>query len=200
MFEESSFVFHANYLCLDFVNTQKVKNGQITDSVSDLKKLLSWLVTAGVLDKEEADRRMKDWDGTIVAEELLEQAHELRSIIRILAESLETQIPVESTIIDKINFIMQSCSGYEHIDASNGKFNRRFVCHPKTPKCLLHPIVESVTELLCKGNHLLIRRCENPNCILYFYDTSKNHSRRWCSMSTCGNRVKVAAHYRRSRR
>lgn len=29
-------------------------------------------------------------------------------------------------------------------------------------------------------------------CILFFYDTTKNYSRRWCSMSACGNRMKVA--------
>jgi predicted RNA-binding Zn ribbon-like protein len=33
--------------------------------------------------------------------------------------------------------------------------------------------------------------------VLFFYDTTKNHARRWCSMAFCGNRHKVAAHYRR---
>jgi predicted RNA-binding Zn ribbon-like protein len=35
---------------------------------------------------------------------------------------------------------------------------------------------------------------------LQFYDASKNHSRRWCSMNACGNRMKAALHYRRSRK
>jgi predicted RNA-binding Zn ribbon-like protein len=35
--------------------------------------------------------------------------------------------------------------------------------------------------------------------VLFFYDTTKNHARRWCSMAFCGNRHKVAAHYRRLR-
>jgi predicted RNA-binding Zn ribbon-like protein len=35
--------------------------------------------------------------------------------------------------------------------------------------------------------------------VLLFYDTTKNHARHWCSMSLCGNRHKVAAHYRRRR-
>ena len=29
------------------------------------------------------------------------------------------------------------------------------------------------------------------------YDTSRNHSRRWCSMESCGNRAKAKRHYRR---
>jgi predicted RNA-binding Zn ribbon-like protein len=32
----------------------------------------------------------------------------------------------------------------------------------------------------------------------YFYDVSKNQTRRWCSMDVCGNRAKVAAYYHRA--
>lgn len=42
-----------------------------------------------------------------------------------------------------------------------------------------------------------IRQCAHPDCVLYFYDTSKNGRRRWHSMETCGNRTKSARHYRR---
>ncbi|MBC3194922.1 CGNR zinc finger domain-containing protein [Pseudonocardia sp. C8] len=42
-----------------------------------------------------------------------------------------------------------------------------------------------------------IRRCADPRCVLYFYDVSRNGARRWCSMTTCGNRSKVARHYAR---
>jgi predicted RNA-binding Zn ribbon-like protein len=44
-----------------------------------------------------------------------------------------------------------------------------------------------------------IRRCEGARCVLLYYDTSKNRSRRWCDMATCGNRAKAAAHYRRAK-
>lgn len=45
-----------------------------------------------------------------------------------------------------------------------------------------------------------VRRCGNPACVLYFLDTSKNGSRRWCSMATCGNREKARRSYRRAAR
>lgn len=44
-----------------------------------------------------------------------------------------------------------------------------------------------------------IRRCANAECILHFFDTSKNGARRWCSMAGCGNRAKAARHYDRAR-
>ncbi len=44
-----------------------------------------------------------------------------------------------------------------------------------------------------------IHQCANPNCTLYFLDTTKNGTRRWCHMNTCGNRAKAARHLRRAK-
>ena len=37
------------------------------------------------------------------------------------------------------------------------------------------------------------RICGDPTCSAVFYDRSRNHSGKWCSMATCGNRNKVRA-------
>ena len=42
-----------------------------------------------------------------------------------------------------------------------------------------------------------IKRCENPACVLWFFDTTRNGTRRWCSMAVCGNRMKARRHYDR---
>ncbi|MGW0532031.1 CGNR zinc finger domain-containing protein [Streptomyces sp. NPDC003032] len=44
-----------------------------------------------------------------------------------------------------------------------------------------------------------IRGCAHDACILHFFDTSRNGTRRWCSMAACGNRAKASRHYARSR-
>ncbi len=44
-----------------------------------------------------------------------------------------------------------------------------------------------------------IRACAHEACILHFFDTSRNGTRRWCSMAICGNRAKASRHYARSR-
>jgi predicted RNA-binding Zn ribbon-like protein len=59
--------------------------------------------------------------------------------------------------------------------------------------------VQSASDLLCRGDLALVKRCANPACGVFFYDTLKNHTRRWCSTTECGNRMRVAAHYRRRR-
>jgi predicted RNA-binding Zn ribbon-like protein len=78
-------------------------------------------------------------------------------------------------------------------------YDTRFLARWSGPEQVLVPVAESAAGLLSSGNLALVRKCENPECILFFYDTTKNHGRRWCSMSACGNRAKVAAHYRRTR-
>ncbi|MFI1919895.1 CGNR zinc finger domain-containing protein [Nocardia sp. NPDC020380] len=37
-----------------------------------------------------------------------------------------------------------------------------------------------------------IKACEGPGCAGLFLDTSRGTNRRWCSMNTCGNKVKKA--------
>ncbi|MFE9404209.1 CGNR zinc finger domain-containing protein [Streptomyces sp. NPDC006530] len=35
-----------------------------------------------------------------------------------------------------------------------------------------------------------VKNCEGPGCAGLFLDTSRGANRRWCSMNTCGNKVK----------
>lgn len=44
-----------------------------------------------------------------------------------------------------------------------------------------------------------LKECAGDDCNAVFFDRSKNHSGRWCSMSTCGNRAKVRAWRERRR-
>ncbi len=63
-----------------------------------------------------------------------------------------------------------------------------------------------LAELAREGVSLLggdfshrIRQCEGPPCAVLFVDTSRKGDRRWCSMSACGNKAKVAGFRRRER-
>ncbi|MFC7917564.1 CGNR zinc finger domain-containing protein [Streptomyces sp. NPDC057386] len=44
-----------------------------------------------------------------------------------------------------------------------------------------------------------IRSCAHEACTLHFFDTSRNGTRRWCSMAVCGNRAKASRHYARAK-
>ncbi len=49
----------------------------------------------------------------------------------------------------------------------------------------------SAEDLLTSDRMEMVRSCASPDCRWLFLDTSKNHSRRWCEMSLCGNRMKA---------
>ena len=107
---------------------------------------------------------------------------------------------VPATTIALINDLLNNQVGYAELRRTRGGFEKRIHASFNEPEHLLLPIAESACDLLCYSDISLIKKCENDACALFFYDTTKNHSRRWCSMSACGNRMKVAAHYRRLRR
>ena len=64
---------------------------------------------------------------------------------------------------------------------------------------ILWPIAESAANLLTSQDRADIRECDAPDCEWLFLDHSRNGSRRWCDMKSCGNRQKARRHYRRAR-
>jgi predicted RNA-binding Zn ribbon-like protein len=48
-----------------------------------------------------------------------------------------------------------------------------------------------VEALMTSGEMQMLRACGNDECQWLFLDTSKNHTRRWCDMKICGNRMKA---------
>lgn len=53
-------------------------------------------------------------------------------------------------------------------------------------------LAQSIAELLLDGPRLArVRTCAADTCRWLFLDTSKNHTRRWCDMKVCGNRMKA---------
>ncbi|GLZ71406.1 hypothetical protein Bcon01_44510 [Burkholderia contaminans] len=63
---------------------------------------------------------------------------------------------------------------------------------------LLSPVLWSAIDLLGGARLAKVKRCANDACQWLFIDDSKNGSRRWCSMSSCGNRAKAYRHYHKA--
>jgi predicted RNA-binding Zn ribbon-like protein len=55
----------------------------------------------------------------------------------------------------------------------------------------------AVTGSMAAGTWNRLKVCANDACQLAFYDASRNRSGRWCSMTTCGNRMKGRAYRER---
>jgi len=55
-------------------------------------------------------------------------------------------------------------------------------------------IVAEIAAGMADGTWSRIKICNADDCRWAFHDTTKNHSRAWCSMQSCGNRAKVKAY------
>ncbi|MEO6307999.1 MAG: ABATE domain-containing protein [Nitrospiraceae bacterium] len=192
------FLFVGNHPCLDFINTQMIVRGNSTDLLGGCEDLVSWLVQASMVDKVQSAVVMTLWNHKD-REQLFEQGIIFRGTLREMAARIIARKSIPDSAVASINQILSRCPGYSQLVYKKGGFERQFQSQAKQKDGLLAPLAEAASHLLCSSTLSLVKKCGNPSCILYFYDTTKNHTRNWCSMQLCGNRIKVAAHYLRKR-
>lgn len=198
------FLFVGEHLCLDFVNTQILVNDAPMDLLRDFDDVVAWAVAAKLMEAASAKDHSRRWRGD-KAERAFRQAIDLRASLRQMAERLaDGRRNLPQATLDRINHALRTPArgcDLELVRAkgAHDRYETRSHRVFHEPIDLLAPIAESAARLLSGGELSLVKKCGNPRCILYFYDTTRNHRRRWCSMTACGNRAKVAAHYQRSR-
>ena len=188
------FPFVGERLWLDFVNTDH--DGSSGDGLADFDRLVSWLEAAIALDGERAQmmrrRAQQQPSGATAA---LVDARRVRSALRVLAErgALTSQVRLDA--LAEINRVLGRSAGTRRVELrGDGTFARAFVPVGDAFAGLMIPIVESAADALILGELQRVRRCADPRCARVFFDGTKNAARRWCDMSTCGNRAKAARH------
>jgi predicted RNA-binding Zn ribbon-like protein len=192
------FLFVGNHPCLDFINTQMIVRENPTDLLGGCEDLVAWLVQASKVDKVQAVVVMTQWNHKD-QEQLFEQGVMFRKTLREMVARIVARKSIPDSAVASINQILSRCPGYPQLVYAKGRFERQFQSQAAQKEGLLAPLAEAASDLLCSGKLSLVKKCGNAACILYFYDTTKNHTRNWCSMQLCGNRIKVAAHYQRRR-
>jgi len=194
------FLYDANLLCLDLVNTVQIRGEQVVDLLEDFTSVVWWLVGAGVLDRHRALSVLSEWRGSQAELETYQTALALRHATIRIADRMREGRPVQQDDLAPVNAVLASRPLVDAVVAASDGYQR--VTRPVSdhPAGLLGPVADSVARLVVELDPKRVGRCGSSDCILYFYDTTKNRGRRWCSMERCGNRAKAAAHYARERR
>jgi predicted RNA-binding Zn ribbon-like protein len=184
--------FIADHPALDFLNSVVGTGDDRTEFLTDDEQVLNWLKQAG-LPVDQAKRALKGRRPGL----LRAAAVALREAGRVLLERRKSGKRGEPA---PLNRLLARGGAYQQLSWKPGTQPRR-VTHRRVEATedLLVPVAEAIAELLATGDYQLVRKCENPNCTLWFYDRTKAHRRRWCSMAICGNRMKVAAFRERRR-
>ena len=192
--DRQPFAFLAERLWLDFVNTDTAPRG--ADPLHDFERFASWLETARVFDAERAatmQRRAIQQPAGALA--VLADARRMRAVLRTLAERGAITADARIAALAEINRILGRSAGTRRVEIRpDGTFARAFVPVGDAFAGLLIPIVESAADALILDELPRVRRCADPRCARVFQDATKNGRRRWCDMSTCGNRAKAARH------
>ncbi|GAB4454147.1 MAG: ABATE domain-containing protein [Armatimonadaceae bacterium] len=192
---ESRFYWVGGHLCLDFVNTEKMQAGERVDLLSTGQDFEQWVREAKLIPDGKGN---PDSVSEAQWEMLLPEARGLRQVFRDMAAAIEKTGTPEPGQVDTINRYLARYPGSLQLERTNaGEYREQFVPQTVEPQRVLLYLARAGTDLLCHHDLARVRRCESPNCILYFLDTTKNRGRRWCSMEGCGNRAKAAAFYQR---
>ncbi len=193
------FRFVGRYSFLDFINTEANEAGRRVNLLTDARDVVNWFVLAKMFERTKVKSASEKWQAGKTGVCIWKDALVLRTLLRRMAEAIVADRPIPRASIDAINLLIAKPSGVTKVVKTSRKFERRFELELNQPKQLLVPLAQSAADLLCRGDFSRLKRCANPNCAAFFYDTSKNRMRRWCSGAECGNRIRVAKFYARSR-
>ena len=197
MAKDPEFLFLGGRLYLDFVNTEIVVHGERRDLLSDFGRWMAWQSAAGGPGMTEAKALAREWGGKAESMDALARAVAFRSELRKMAGCVASHKSVPKSAVGAINELLRRGAAYGQLTPVGMGFVRQEHRDVREPLDLLVPVAEDAADSLCEGDRGRVRKCGSPACILFFYDTSRSRTRRWCSMDLCGNRAKVAAHYRR---
>jgi predicted RNA-binding Zn ribbon-like protein len=98
-----------------------------------------------------------------------------------------------------LNRTLARAPARKQLQPIDGSYGWRVERLKPTVSSLLAPVLWSAGDLLVERRRERVRRCANERCQWLFLDDSKSGTRRWCSMTTCGNRAKARRHYLRHR-
>jgi predicted RNA-binding Zn ribbon-like protein len=163
-------------LALDLLNTRWVAEGSAHDLLTDTDGLAVWLGANGLADRFAAD------------------ATTLRHTLG-ARDALRAAVAGAPGAAEAVDAVL----GHGRIRATltaEGPGERPEFADPAWGPAWL--AARGYLELLTAAPDR-IRGCAHETCVLHFFDTSRNGTRRWCSMATCGNRAKASRHYARSK-
>ncbi len=196
------FDFVGNHLCLDFSNTLHDRNTSTArDHFTTYSDLARWSQAAGILSPEETQLLLEEAKRhPAEATQVLQKAIDLRETLYRIFSAIASEDSPEATDLQALNAAFTEAMSRACIAQKEEGFTWDWNGKETALERMVWQIARSAAEFLVSAELPLTRECAANDCSWLFLDTSKNHSRRWCDMKSCGNRAKVGKHYERTRR
>jgi predicted RNA-binding Zn ribbon-like protein len=184
-------------LSLNFANSPSLPASPLAETLS-WEELIGFLRASRIISPQRAAELM----GLTAADPqsafgLLNRAERLREGLRFAFRHLARRQRIPREYVQPINEVLRVTEGHDELVEAAKAWQIEYVAREGGLDWLLAAVARSAAEIISEGEATRVRLCANPSCSLIFYDASRTHRRRWCSMSLCGNRHKVAAFARR---
>jgi predicted RNA-binding Zn ribbon-like protein len=184
-------------LCLAFANTLSWRGSPAPrESLGDIDDLLGWLANTATIPPqtiEAAGKRRRRQSSE--AATLFSEAIELREAIYRMFSALAASEPVGERELAVLNRALAEAPERETLARADNGYAWAVQHINTSSAALLAPVLWSAADLLTHADRRRVRRCANDACLWLFVDESKAGTRRWCDMSSCGNRAKSRRHY-----
>ncbi len=189
----------AGVLCLNFANTLYGHGKHpIHEYLAGYRDLAIWSRKVGILSDRECEFLIRK--AASHPNEALSTFHRaiaFREMIHRMFKAAAHGEPTKPADLAALNAIRAEALAHSHIDQAASGFVIDW--NDKTAlERMLWPIALSAAELLTSDDLSRVHQC--GGCDWLFVDHSRNHLRRWCSMSVCGNRAKARRFLARKRK
>jgi predicted RNA-binding Zn ribbon-like protein len=195
-----------NWLCLDFTHTLQDRfNAERKELLHTYSDLLAWGLYMRLLSEKEAQELLRIAEQhPQIATKTLHNAVNLReALYRIFYAISQEEMPGADDMA-LLNATLAQAMSRACIVEAGEKDQFHWDWKAKSDAEGLERInwiiVRSAADLLTSDKLRDVRACAAEDCRWLFLDISKNHSRRWCDMETCGNQAKARRHYSRKKR
>ena len=180
--EQAPFV--GDHIALDLLNTVLMVKGQLVDTLQTDESVLDWLKRAG---QQMPSRERR----ALPPSAIVSAARKLREVVR---DAILKRKAGKAVNVRALNgFLAEGVSHLSLVSQKDGSLRLERQWKMESAEQLFAPLAEAAADLLANGDFDLVRKCSSDDCVLWFYDRTKSHHRKWCSVSACGNRSKVAA-------
>ena len=184
-------------LCLDYANTLSWRGSTApAEALKEFADLVGWLRRSGAIDAGAA-LRVARWARPAPAEaaKCFAQSIALREAIYGTFSAIAAGRPARNDHFLALKTALAQAPVRNDLVRSDGQFAWRLAKFEPSAPYLVAPVLWSAADLLLAADLGRVRRCANDACLWLFIDGSKNGTRRWCDMASCGNRAKAHRHY-----
>ena len=198
---EKRYDMGAGDLSLDFANTSNWHaSSNPEEMMVNYDDLVTWGEQAGLLTKGQAGRiRRLAIDAPDQANQAYRSAIDLREAIYDVFSNRYAGQPIPAEDLEYLNAAVRAAMAHLVLVPTDGGFVWEWAPEADGINLILWPVARAAASLLTSDLAGRVRECEDDRgCGYLFIDQSKNHSRRWCSMDSCGNRAKARRHYARA--